>query len=341
MEKLSLHEKSERAKRISEIVNSVRIPFTKNELREIAKQNKVIHYTRLPGFVCKMEEVSIYDTVFTAYNRAVERYKITCPIYYKKFFAFFDFVAEHKAASIKKHAESGEKHAESGEKEFQETSRQSTERCHRERLTKLFSQGGFQPFVKIKEALHENADALNLLLSKRLLAYNPKAGMYYLPLESGKQLLGDDYTEPVYLNSRDKKKERKALEKMHDSRLESRMAISDSYRVEFNQEKQLFHYDDGSHEENTFGWRTVEYDVKNIDNWIVFDKIRQIFKYKFSDTANIKGKYADFQNTLQNTLRDILPSPGEAFTIEKCIAFLKENGYTGKIEKIIKENFEL
>jgi hypothetical protein len=33
--------------------------------------------------------------------------------------------------------------------------------------------------------------------------------------------------------------------------------------------------------------------------------------------------------------------PNNVLTVEKCISFLKENGYTGKIEKVIKTEFEI
>jgi hypothetical protein len=177
------------------------------------------------------------------------------------------------------------------------------------------------------------SEELNNLLKNNAIAF--KNGYYYLPRKSGEQLIGSDYTEPDFLTPKEKKAKEKALSKMHDSRIENDDVICDSYRIEFNQEKQLFHYDDGSHEENTFGWRTVEKDVKNPVYWTVFDLVRALFNYKFSGVKNIRDLHTDFLNIIQH-----LPL-NENLTVERCIEFLKKNGYRGKVEKILRSEFEI
>jgi hypothetical protein len=116
--------------------------------------------------------------------------------------------------------------------------------------------------------------------------------------------------------------------KMHDTRVNAIIPTCDNYRVEFNQERQLFHYDDGSHEENTFGWRTACRDVKNIAPWRMLDDIRSIFNYKFPSLQRVMDKYIELSAIIERA------SPDENLTVEKCIEFLKENGYKGKVEKI-------
>jgi hypothetical protein len=176
-------------------------------------------------------------------------------------------------------------------------------------------------------------DELNNLLKNNAIAY--KNGYYYLPQKSGEQLIGSDYKEPDFSTPKEKKEKEKALSKMHDSRIENDNIICDNYRIEFNQEKQLFHYDDGNHEENTFGWRTVEKDVKNPIYWTVFDLIRTLFNHKFSSVKNIQDSYVDFLNIIQH-----IPSD-RYLTVEGCIEFLKKNGYKGKVEKTVKSEFEI
>jgi hypothetical protein len=243
MKAYSEQQKSDRAKEIAQTVNSISIPFTRQELITIARQNKICNYTFLAAFVCQMEEVEEYDTITNACNRKIQRYKLKRPIYYLKFLKLWEFIKE----------QSNRKPAENGEKPDDDTER-------------------------------------------------------------------NRQSEPS---------------KMHDTRIEQGIIACDGYRVEFNRERQLFRYDDGSHEENTSGWRTVEKDVKDLSYRIVFDEIRKLFNHKLSSVNDVRDKFTCFMNIIRH-----LPF-NEGLTVEKCIRFLKENEYTGKIEKTFKTEFEL
>ncbi|MDR1182574.1 MAG: hypothetical protein LBL13_11410 [Bacteroidales bacterium] len=261
-----------------------------------------------------IEKRTIDGNVITVYSPKKE------PIHFTKFIDLLDYYDDYK-------------------KRNKDKAKGSRNRLIVSAFKAIFKEKPAIPFAQFTGAFYSitktelKNDELNDLLKRNAIAY--KNGCYYLPQKSGEQLVGNDYQEPEFLTPKEKKAKKKASSKMHDSRIENNNVICDNYRIEFNQEKQLFHYDDGSHEENTFGWRTVEKGVRNPAYWIIFDMIRTLFNHKFSSVKDIQGLYVDFLNIIHH-----LPPDGN-LTIEICVNFLKKNGYKGKVEKILKSEFEI
>jgi hypothetical protein len=196
-----------------------------------------------------------------------------------------------------------------------------------------------------KENGVENLEIINSAITNGFIVF--KQGYYFVSKKTG-ILIDRNYEEPEILVEMTKR-EKKAYSKRHPN-VEVRAAIlpvkKDAngdilYRVEFNQEQQAFHFDNGTHAENTFGWRTVAKEVsdRNIPTWNFFTEIRDIFGFKFTSVSQINEMYEQFVFCLAGRTENT--KNGAVLTVDACIDYLKTQGFSGKLEKVQKTTFDL
>ena len=62
------------------------------------------------------------------------------------------------------------------------------------------------------------------------------------------------------------------------------MPLAKTYRLEFNEQQQMFHLDNYSHEENTHGWFTIFEYCTDLEFWIYESYVNRIKKKKLTKT---------------------------------------------------------
>ena len=132
----------------------------------------------------------------------------------------------------------------------------------------------------------------------------------------------------------------KAIKKMHDTRTSNVYSFpgGGKYRIEFNRQRQLFHFDDGAHEENTNGWCTVMHEG-DVSDWSFFIEMKEFLVGKefFNSVDDIKEQFLMFMKAIRQFHSEEKPK----LSMDICVEYLKQNGYSGKIEKIVKSTYEI
>jgi hypothetical protein len=72
-----------------------------------------------------------------------------------------------------------------------------------------------------------------------------------------------------------------------------------TYRLEFNEKTQNFHYDNGTHEENTFGWETITEHCTDFE-LMLFDAYINRKGEKKHTTKQLRQSVIEIKNFIYN-----------------------------------------
>ena len=321
-------------KSISKIVNSISIPMSYNEIEAFLRESKCPYFNRVLKHYKDFFDIQDYQK--RANGRITPNYVLSKkPVYYKSFSYIFDDVKEKNTHPKEFTEQVSDKDAPAKKRIFADIlSRKYI--VYRE-LASIYEKHGVDDVTK----------KINAEIASGIIKY--KRGYYFLNEKVG-QLLDKSYKEPIIIEAMTKKEKKKFLEAQKKQPVKP-MLVQNApfkqrldengdilFRIEFNQKTQMLHYDNGTHEEDTFGWQTVQKDVRDTCLWTAFDMFRDLFGFEFSSANHVLETYRSFECLLFSYAGLI---ERNTLTIETCVNFLKRNGFIGKLEKIEKTTFDL